>query len=570
MKKRKQPAETHPARRPSRWVTWSIAAALLVLTVAVFAQVRSHDFVDLDDGLYLVENANVRSGLTSENVQWAFTTGRAANWHPVTWMSHQLDASLFGMDAGRHHLTNLAWHVLNVLMLFGLLRYVTGSIWRSAFVAALFAVHPAHVESVAWLSERKDVLSTFFWIATTWAWAIWTRRRSATWFAVALACYALGLMSKPMLITLPFTLLLLDVWPLQRQQLGWRRRVAEKAPFFVLAIVSTIVTVLVQQQGGAVSTLERVTLGDRISTAIAAYAAYLRTLVWPVDLAAFYPYVRDIPVASIALAAAALLAISGFAWVMRRHQFLAVGWLWYLGTLVPVIGLVQIGMQSRADRYTYVPYIGLFIAVVWSVAALASRYRRGPVIVATGGAAIVIGLAVLAHAQTRTWRTSEALWTHAIAVTPDNAKAHNSLGAIYGNTGRTREAEAHFKEALRLQPDKTEGLHILPNLGRSLIAQGKVAEAVPYLEHARRLKPDDAGLANEMALAYVGVDRFDAAIAAWRDAVRIDPRQEQTWFALGMALAATGRVPEARQAFTEVLRLNPGRTDAATALSRLR
>ncbi len=541
-----QPAAPPAEPRRSHWLTVAIAAGLVLLTVAVFAQVRSYDFVDFDDGLYVSDNANVRGGLTADNISWAFTTGRAANWHPLTWMSHQADVSMFGMDAGRHHLTNVFWHVLNVLLLFGFLRSLTGAVWKSALVAALFAVHPAHVESVAWISERKDVLSTFFLIAATWAWTSWIRKPSAGRWALALITFALGLMSKPMLMTLPFVWLLLDVWPLGRAAVSWQRRVTEKLPFFGLVAISLAVTLIVQQHGGAVTSLDRLTLSLRLANALTAYGAYLGMLFWPVRLTAFYPYSMTIPAASVAIAAALLVALSVGAWVTRRRLgFLLMGWLWFLGTLVPVIGLVQIGMQSHADRYTYVPYIGLFVALAWAAGEIAARSAPVRAVVAATAVAAIAVLSLAAHAQAATWRTSEVLWSHAIEVMPDNAKAHNSLGAIYGNTGRVKEAEVQFKEALRLRPDLTEGLHIYPNLGRSLAAQGKLAEAIPYLERARQLKPDDAGLASELGFAYLGVDRTTDAIAAFRNAVRLNPQLEQTWFVLGITLAAGGRIAEA-------------------------
>ena len=560
-----------PGTGPQPWLAPAIAAVLVILTVAVFAQVRAHDFIDFDDGLYVVDNPNVRGGLTQENIAWAFTTGRAANWHPLTWISHQADVSMFGMDAGLHHLTNVAWHALNAILLFGFLRSLTGAVWRSAFVAALFAIHPAHVESVAWISERKDVLSTFFLIVSTWAWTSWTRTPSNARWLLALATFALGLMSKPMLMTLPFAWLLLDVWPLGRSHVTWTRRVVEKLPFFLLAGASVIVTIAVQQEGGAVTSLDRLSLINRFTNAVTAVTEYLRVLVWPTGLSAFYPLTTSIPVASIVIAVIVVLAISAAAWLTReRFGFVLTGWLWFLGTLVPVIGLVQIGMQSHADRYTYVPYIGLFVAVAWCLNVLA---ERGPIMraaIAAFSVAAIVSLAVVAHAQTATWRNSEVLWSHAVAVDPGNAKAHNSLGAIYGNTGRIPEAEREFKEALRLRPDMREGLHIFPNLGRSLVAQGKLSEAIPYLERARQLKPEDAALASELGNAYLGVDRTSDAMRAWQDAVRLNPQLDDTWFMLGIALAAGGNFTEARHAFNEVLRINPGRKDAAMALQRLR
>ena len=284
-----------------------IAAALLILTMAVFAQVGTHDFVDLDDGLYVVENENVRGGLTAENVHWAFTTGRAANWHPLTWLSHQTDVTLFGMDAGAHHIVSVGWHTVNVLLLFGLLRSATGAAWRSALVAALFAVHPAHVESVAWIAERKDVLSTSFWLGSTWLWIVWTRRRTAGWIGSALAVFAAGLMAKPMLITVPVTWLILDVWPLGRTAISWRQRIVEKIPFVALAAASLVVTFLVQQQGGAVASLDRVSIVDRLANAVASFGTYLRVLVWPTNLAAFYPFVLPVPAARAGIGGALLV-----------------------------------------------------------------------------------------------------------------------------------------------------------------------------------------------------------------------------------------------------------------------
>ena len=560
-----------PGTGPQPWLAPAIAGVLAILTIAVFGQVRSHDFIDFDDGLYVVENPNVRGGLTTENIAWAFTAGRAANWHPLTWISHQADVSMFGMDAGLHHLTNVAWHAFNAILLFGFLRSLTGAVWRSALVAALFAIHPAHVESVAWISERKDVLSTFFLIVSTWAWTSWTRSPSSARWLLSLAAFALGLMSKPMLMTLPFAWLLLDVWPLGRSHVKWRRRILEKLPFFLLAGVSVVITIAVQQEGGAVTSLDRLALTDRLANAVTAAAEYLRILVWPTGLSAFYPLTTPIPITSVFIAAVVLLATTAAAWLTRhRSGFVLTGWLWFLGTLVPVIGLIQIGMQSHADRYTYVPYIGLFIALAWSLGVLAERGLMLRAAVATFGIAAILSLAVAAHAQTATWRNSEVLWSHAIAVDPGNAKAHNSLGAIYGNSGRIPQAEREFKEALRLRPDMREGLHIFPNLGRALVAQGKLSEAIPYLERARELKPEDAALATELGNAYLGVDRTTDAMRAWRDAVRLNPQLGDTWFMLGIAHAAGGNISEARHAFNEALRINPARQDAAMALQRLR
>jgi len=577
--KRPRPASVSDGA-PGLKTRGSIALALVLITVAIYAQVISHDFVDLDDTGYVVTNTHVNTGLTADNIRWAFTTGYAANWHPVTWISHQLDVTLFGVRPGPAHAMNVAWHVLNTLMLFGLLRLMTGAVWRSAFVAALFAVHPVHVESVAWIAERKDVLSTFFWLATTWAYVEWVRRPAAGRYGAMLALFALGLMAKPMLVTLPFTLLLLDIWPLGRDAasslpLGrdaasWSRRLIEKLPLFALVTASSIITAIVQRQGGAVGTLDLIPISDRLANAIVSYGRYLKVLVWPVDLAVFYPYVRQLPVLEVAGAGLVLAALTTMAWRLRASQpYLLVGWLWFIGTLVPVIGLVQIGTQALADRYTYVPYIGLFVVIAWGGRAFALRRHVGPVLLRVVSAAIVVALGAVAFAQTRTWANSESMWLRAVTVTTGNTWAHNSLGVIYGNRGDTEAALPHFREALRLNPDLSEARNIYANLGHALIVQGKVAEALPNLLRAKELNPERADVCNELGLAYFGLDRKEEALAAWREAVRINPQFEAAYFTMGIVLAGDHRVDEARHAFLEVLRINPTRKDAQDALKAL-
>ncbi len=558
-----------PQAASSRGAGILIALALVLVTVAVYAQVASHEFVDLDDGSYVVNNPHVNTGLTLENVRWAFTTNYAGNYHPITWISHEIDVSLFGMTPGWHHVTNVAWHVLNTLLLFGLLRAMTGALWRSAFVAALFAVHPAHVESVAWVAERKDVLSAFFWFATTWAYVIWVRRPAAWRYARVVGLFALGLMSKPMLVTLPCTLLLLDIWPLDRASTPWARRITEKLPLFALAIASSVVTAIFQHGGGAFSSLDIVPLANRLANAIVSYGRYLETLVWPVNLAMLYP-LTDLPAASVALAGAVVAVLTVLAWIVRRSQpYLLVGWLWFLGTLVPVIGLVQVGVQSRADRYTYVPYVGLFIAIAWGGRALAQRVRVPPALLHAAAAGPVVAFAVVAHAQAATWATSETMWVHTVAVTPDSGRAHNSLGVIYGNSGRTAEAAAQFEQAAHLKLDVIAARDVFPNAGRALMTLRRTAEAVPYLERARELSPERADVCHQLALAYAGTNRIEEALATWREAVRLNPRFEDAWFTMGVVLAAGRRFDEARQAFSEVARLNPSRKDAQDALKAL-
>lgn len=551
----------------------AVAAALALLAILIYAQTASHGFVDLDDTGYVVVNPHVTGGLTAGNVEWALSSTYAANWHPLTWMSHQFDVSLFGMNAGRHHLTNLAWHVLATLLLFGCLRSMTGSVWRSAFVAAAFAAHPAHVESVAWIAERKDVLSAALWFATTWAYVDWTRRPSAGRYALMLVLFALGLMAKPMLVTLPFTLLLLDYWPLartDRDRLDLSARLTEKVPLFALAAVSSVVTAIAQRQGGAVSSLDVIPIGDRLANAMLSYGRYLKMLVWPVDLTVVYPYLRPVPLGAALASAAVLVVISVLAWRLRRTApWLTVGWLWFLGTMVPVIGLVQVGSQALADRYTYVPYVGLFIAIAWGGVALARRVQVPMTVPAALGTTAIVVLAIGAYRQTTVWASAETLWRHAVAVVPLSARAHNSLGVAYGNSGREADAAEQFRIAAGLQLDVATARDVFPNLGRALLSQGKVAEALPYLERASQVSPQRADVWHQLGIAYFGVKRNDEAVKAWREAVRLSPRNDESYFMMGVVLANERRVDEARQAFIEVLRINPSRQDARDMLAAL-
>lgn len=547
-----------------------IGLALAVLTVAVFAQIGSHDFVDLDDTGYVVENAHVTTGLNADNVEWAFTSGYAANWHPLTWMSHQLDASLFGTKPGPQHLVSLGWHVANVLLLFGLLRFMTGATWRSAFVAGAFAVHPVHVESVAWMAERKDVLSTFFWLASTWMYVAWVRRPAPWRYASMLGLFVLGLMAKPMLVTMPFTLLLIDVWPLGRTTTPLSRRVIEKLPLFALAAVSSIITAIVQQQGGAVGSLDLVPITTRLANVVVAYGHYVRALFWPSDLAVFYPFVKDLAAGLVTASLASLLIITAVAWRLRRDQpAVLIGWLWFVGTIVPVIGLVQIGMHAYADRYTYIPYIGLLIAVAWLATSIATRLGINRVALGAVGLVVVLVLAYGAHAQAATWRNAETMWIQAVGVTRNNARGHNLLGVIYARRGEAARATAEFQIALQSDPDPSDARLIEPNLGRSLMAEGKVAEAVPHLVRAIQYQPQRADLCHELGLAYAGLGRNADALAAWQQAVRINPNFEQPYYAMGIVLAAAHRTAEAVRAFQEVVRINPSRTDARDALRSL-
>jgi tetratricopeptide (TPR) repeat protein len=554
-----------------RRLTWAVGLALAIGTAVVYSPVGQFDFIDLDDPGYVYQNPTVAAGLSASGIAWAFSTGHAANWHPLTWLSHMLDVELFGVTAGPHHLVNVGLHIVATLLLFGLLLRLTGAIGRSGFVAALFAWHPLHVESVAWIAERKDVLSTVFWLLTTWAYVAYvaprrpmTNRRSR--YALMLVLFALGLMAKPMLVTLPFTLLLLDFWPLGRigsraPLRSWTPLVVEKAPLFVLAAVSSFVTFVVQRQGGAVSTLDLVPWTTRLANAVLSCVIYLRKTIWPVDLAVFYPYPGSIATTAVIPAAIALGVLTYLA-IRWRHRIPAVltGWLWYLGTLLPVIGLVQVGTQAMADRYTYVPLIGVFIAVAWGVGDV---WRgRSPFVPATIATAVVLAAAIGTRSQIEHWKNSESIWRRAVSVTSGNYRAHNSLGAVLGNQGRTADAIGHFEEALRLRPDASEGHHIHHNLGRALADSGRIADSLPHYREALRIQPDFPEAHNNIGLALASLGRIDEARDHYERAVALAPGLAVAHNNLGLALYALGKPDEALARYTEAIRLDPDYADA--------
>ena len=523
-------------------ILW-LLLALAAITAVTFAPVRHFDFVEIDDPTYVTDNAMVQRGLTLEGATWALTTGHAPYWHPLTWMSHMLDVELYGRSAGGHHLTSLVLHVVNVLLLFGLLVTLTGAVWRSTLVAALFAVHPVHVESVAWIAERKDVLSTLFGILSLWVYAGFVRARAAAgtppppdgavrtrrvWYGLVIGCYALSLMAKPMFVTLPFLMLLLDAWPLNR--IAWpaaaprkpgrqaRRKTAdageeargtllvsawllvrEKLPLFALAAAAAIAAFLVQEQVGAVSSLEGFPLGLRLQNAVVSVVFYLRSMVWPEGLAALYPLPDAIPFWQPVGAAVVIAGVTYVAFrLARRVPSLAVGWLWYVGTLVPVLGIIQVGVQARADRFTYFPSIGVFIIVAWGAAELAASARAARVVVSALAIAAVLGCAVAARAQTAYWKDNVALWTRDYMVTQhaDEFDAHMALGSVLGNQGRFEEARQHYTGAVRLKP-ASDTAHM--GLGMALARLGLDADAARELTEALRLNPANDAARLELA-----------------------------------------------------------------------
>jgi tetratricopeptide (TPR) repeat protein len=570
----------------SERVLW-ICLGLIAVNLVVYSQVWRYEFLAWDDPYYVTENPNVTEGLTWRGVWWALRAQYEGNWFPLTRLSHMLDVQLYGLHAGAHHLTSLLLHIANTLLLFGVLRRMTGAAGRSAFVAALFAVHPLHVESVAWVAERKDVLSTLFWMLTLWAYVSYVSQfRSKSWFkryTLVLLLFSMGLMAKPMLVTLPFLLLLLDFWPLGRvtfradgphsavAQGGERSRttgtsggaaapglrsvgldlVLEKVPLLGLAAASSILTFAVQQKAGS-TRLDVYPLDLRAANAAVSYVAYIGKMLWPSRLAAFYPFPRSIPEWYLIGSLLVLIGVSVVAIrAARRRPYLLVGWLWYLGTLVPVIGLVQVGDQAMADRYTYIPLIGLFIMAAWGIPDLLAKWPYRSIALPAAAALLILVLTVIARTQAQHWRNGVALWEHGLEVTTENYLAHNNLGVALANEGRVSEAVAHYTEALRLNPAWGSGAdpsaqaprvnsyfaHAYNGLGKALADKGKISEAIAHYTEALRLNPYLAEAHNNLGFALANQGRVDDAMAQYSEALRLRPNY-----------------PEARRALEDLMR----------------
>jgi Tfp pilus assembly protein PilF len=539
-----------------------LCAALFALTFAAYSGALSNGFVNYDDEGYVTDNAHVLGGLHSASAAWAFTTTAQANWHPVTWLSHMLDVSLFGLDAGRHHATSILLHAGNAMLLFLVLVAMTDAPWRSALAASLFAVHPLHVESVAWIAERKDVLSTLFWLLTLAAWLSWLERKTTARYLLVVALYALGLMSKPMLVTLPLTLLLLDEWPLRR-----KAPLREKAPLMAMSLASCVVTVVAQRSGGALQALRAIPLTDRIANSALSYASYLVKLVWPVSLSVFYPYPHverlAVPVVLSALGVAGTTAAAVA--LRKRAPYFAVGWLWYLGTLAPVIGWVQVGAQGMADRYTYVPLIGIFIALAWAAGDLAGARPIRRYTLAAVAVVWLASLVVVTRATVRYWIDARALFSHALAVTNDNWLAQNNFAAALSAAGNQREAIAHLEDSLRIRPDYGDAHY---NLGVALARSGRPLEALGELDRARGIGPDSAKIQNNIAGALAATGRIGEAVDHLHQALRLDPDNAEAHFNLANAYYASGRFDEAIEQFAAVLRLTPGDVEARAGLAK--
>jgi Tfp pilus assembly protein PilF len=559
-----------------------VSLALVAANVAVYGAVGHHDFVNFDDPQYIARNPHVSAGLSWHAVVWAFTSGYAANWHPITWLSHMTDVQLFGLAAGPQHLTSLAIHIVNTILLFRILDLMTGAPMRSAVVAALFAVHPLHVESVAWIAERKDVLSTLFWLLTIGAYVRYVRNPGAGRYLYVLLGLAVGLMAKPMLVTLPVVLLALDFWPLARHMEGRASArpgrlqpappsagalILEKVPLLGLAIVSSVITIVAQRQSGAMAPFDQFTPATRASHALVSYATYLWQMVWPVRLAVFYPLPTSEPAASVFIAALVLGGISLLVVATaRRHAYLLAGWLWYVVALLPVSGVMQVGGQGMADRFTYIPLIGVFIMIAWGLAELAARRPALRPFLAGGTLMVLVACALASVRQVGYWRNSETLWQHALDVTTDNYRAHNALGSILSQQGRTDEAAAHFREAVRLEPAYADA-HT--NLGAELAKQGHTDEAIAEYVKALSVAPG-LGLAhNNLCLALASQSRPDAAIRECLEAVRLAPDDADFHYNAAVLLEALGDRREAIQQLHAALAIQPGHPAAQRALAAL-
>ena len=502
------------------WQTVGICLSLAVLTWLVFGQTLWHDFINYDDPHYVYENAKITGGLSISGIAWAFTHIHSLNWHPLTTISHMLDCQLYGLKAGWHHFTNVLLHTLAVMLLFLALHRMTGAVWRSAFVAGVFAIHPLRVESVAWIAERKDVLSGVFFMLTLLAYIHYVRLPRVTGYLLVVFLFACGLMCKPMLVTLPFVLLLLDYWPLDRIKGQLWKRAAEKIPLIALSAVSSVITFLVQK--GAVGRTEELPILERINNAIVSYVLYIWQMLWPVNLAVFYPHPENrLPLWEVISCFLLLICTTMTAIALRKHRpYLLTGWLWYLGMLVPVIGLVQVGWQGRADRYTYLPQIGLYIAATWAVTDLTALYRHQRATLSTAAILVIAALSSCAWVQTSYWRNSETLFRHALAITTNNDVAENNLGIVFLGQGKLNEAISLLQSAADLRPDNSPAHE---NLAKALLQTGRVADALVHYRKLLELQPENMEVHNIVGTVLVQQGRVQEGIEEWQKVLSVEP-----------------------------------------------
>lgn len=545
----------------------AIRLFLVVITFLVYWQVLDHGFLNFDDTRYVTENAHIKKGFSPEGVTWAFTQSYASNWHPVTWLSHMLDFEVYGLNPTGHHLTNLLFHIANTLLLFGILLKMTGAIWRSGLVAILFALHPLNVETVAWIAERKNVLSTFFWFLTLWAYVRYAEKKNIGNYLLVAFFLILGLMSKPMLVTLPFVLLLLDFWPLKRWathgQMALKtetlfKLILEKIPLFILVIAASITTYIVQKGGDAVRSSEFSSFYSRIANALVSYLEYLGKMIWPQSLSVFYPHPGNtLPVWKAIICASVLVGIT--IWVVRGFQrapYLAMGWFWYLGTLVPVIGFVQVGEQAMADRYMYIPLIGIFITIAWGLPEWIKNLRQKLLLVMAG--IIIPLLMALTWNQVSYWKNSITLFKHAISVTenpsPSFVVAYNNLGHALVNEHRYEEAVIQFRQAIKINPYYSKAHN---NLGRALNELDKHNEAIEHFQQAISLEINYAEAYNNLANVLGQKGKREESIFYYKQAIRFKRDYAEAHFNLGVTLEQLRRIEEAITQYQRALKINP-------------
>ena len=534
----------------SKAIVLIVCAVLITGTIIAYEPMRHNGFVNYDDDEYVLECPQVKQGLTFETLRWAFTASYACNWHPLTWLSHMLDWQLFGLNACGHHFTNLVFHIANTLLFFLILKRMTGAFWPSAFAAAIFAVHPLQVESAAWAAERKNVLSGLFWLLTIAAYIKYTEKPKAGRYIVLLLVYLLCILTKPTVVVVPFVLLLLDFWPLQRISRGTiSKLIIEKIPLFLFAGFLSVVTVLAQKSGGAIKTMPHFTFGFRLENATVSYISYLFKMVYPVNLAVFYPY----PGPKIALwpPILAFIALAAITVIMfyfgLRRRYLIMGWLWYVGTLVPVIGLIQAGDQAMADRYMYLPMIGLLIIAAGIMSEAAKKWRY---VLFVMSAVIFFVLMIMTRNQVRYWQDEFTLFGHAINVTKDNEKMHYNIGYAFQRSGQFEKAIEHYGQALRIEPGDFRAMN---SLGVSLLSEGETDEALDIFEKAVQLNDHYISAMNNLGFALREKGRVDEALQKWQQVLAIEPGQPQAHYNIGVTIFNSGRYDEAIEHFNKSL-----------------
>jgi protein O-mannosyl-transferase len=540
--------------------------ALIFITLSVFWQVHTFDFINYDDSDYIYENSHVLNGLTSDGITWAFTTGYAANWHPLTWLSLMLDCQLFGPTPGLMHLMNLLLHLANTLLLFAVLKKMTGSLWPSAFVAAAFALHPMHVESVAWITERKDVLSTFFLLVTLAAYANYVERRSLFYYFTAVLLFTCGLLAKPMLVTLPLVLLLLDYWPLNRfadRSTSPYRIIIEKIPFLALSAISSVITFIVHQRDGAVLDIASLPVQSRIANIAVSYVRYIGKMFWPQNMAVFYPYdISRFGPWQVALCVLLLAVISLLVlWFSQKQKYLLIGWLWFVITLIPVIGFVQTGSQAFADRYTYISYIGLFIMTAWGISELLSRWSHHKTFLAVSIPIVLATMGIRAHIQTNLWKNSSTLFSYIVEIMPYNYLAHHNLANDLRKHGNTALAIEHYTKTLQIKPTYADAA---VGIGYTMAEQGNIAGAIGWFEKALQINPNSAHAHNNLGVLLQKQGNLTEAISHFAKAVKLMPSMaeaqnnlSQTRYEFANALIMQGRLDEAANELRALLKLCP-------------